>query len=218
MKYKTYIFDFDYTLADATVGIAECVNYALNLLGLQSESCENIRKTVGMKLHDTFFTLTGISDEQVAETFFTHFMQKADEVMTDNTVLFNDTVPVLMRLRQSGCNTAIVTTKFRYRISEVLTKYEIPELVDYIVGYEDVADVKPSPEGLINAIKHFDVDDHTVLFIGDSIIDAQTAANAGVDFAAVITGTTTSQDFLALPHIFIANSLSEVIEYTALSS
>ena len=89
LKYKTYIFDFDYTLADATVGIIECINYSLNLMGLNIESSERIRKTVGMKLHDTFFTLTGISDEQVAETFFSHFMQKADEVMTDNTILLH---------------------------------------------------------------------------------------------------------------------------------
>jgi len=46
------------------------------------------------------------------------------------------------------------------------------------------------------------------------MIDAQTAANAGVDFAAVVTGTTTTQNFLALPHVMIARNLSEVIEYT----
>ena len=212
MKYKTCIFDFDYTLADSTVGIANSINYALNLLGLKSESLENIRKTVGMKLHDTFFRLTGISDKQAAETFFSHFMHKADEIMTDNTFLLDDTVSVLTQIKQNSCNTAIVTTKYRYRIDEVLIKYDITELIDYIVGYEDVDDVKPSPEGLIKAIKHFNVDNNSVLYIGDNIIDAQAASNASIDFAAVVTGTTTAQDFLALPHIIIAKNLSEVLQ------
>ena len=214
MKYKTYIFDFDFTLADATVGIVESVNYALDLLGFEAESSDNIRKTVGMKLHDMFYTFTGISDEQTAETFFSYFMQKADEVMTDNTIFFDDTISVLTRLKQSGCNVAIVTTKYRYRIDEVLVKNDIVDLVDFIIGYEDVDEVKPSPEGLFKVIKHFDIDNRTAIYIGDNLIDAQAAANAGVDFAAVVTGTTAMQDFLALPHIFIANNLSEVFEKT----
>ena len=214
MKYSTYIFDFDYTLADATVGIVDSANYALNMLGLDSESTEKIRKTIGMKLHDTFRLLTGISDEQAAEMFFSHFIHKADEIMTDNTVLFNDTTPVLTRLKQCGCNTAIVTTKYKYRITEVLEKYDITKLVDYIVGYDDVIDVKPSPEGLLKTIKHFNTDNKSALFIGDSLIDAHAADNANIDFIAVITGTTPENDFLDLPHIFIAKDLSEAIENT----
>jgi len=214
VKYSTYIFDFDYTLADATVGIADSVNYALNMLGLDSESYENIRKTVGMKLHDTLYILTGISDEQTAETFFSYFMQKADDVMTDNTILFHDTIPTLTRLKRCGCNTAIVTTKKKYRIDEVLVKHNITNLVDYIVGYDDVENVKPSPEGLLKTMEHFNSDTKSTIFIGDNLIDAQAANNADVDFIAVITGTTSAQDFLDLPHIFIAKNLTEAIDNT----
>jgi len=214
MKYTTYIFDFDYTLADATEGIVESVNYALNMMGLNSESSEDIRKTIGMKLHDTFRILTGISDEQSAEKFFSFFMTKADEVMTNNTFLFNDTIPALTRLKQRGCNIAIVTTKYKYRIEEVLEKYDITKLVDYTVGYGEVSEVKPSPEGLFMTIKHFEIDNKSAIFIGDSTIDAHAANNANIDFAAVTTGTTPAHDFLDLPHIFIAKNLTEAIDNT----
>ena len=212
MKYSTYIFDFDYTLADATNGIVESVNYALNMMGLNSESVEDIRKTIGMKLHDTFRTLTGIPDEQAAEKFFSFFMDKADEVMTNNTVLFNDTIPALVRLKQCGYNIAIVTTKYKYRIDEVLEKYDIAKVVDYIVGYGEVSEVKPSPEGLFMTIKHFGIDNKSALFIGDSLIDAHAADNANIDFIAVVTGTTPAHDFLDLPHIFIARNLTEAVD------
>jgi phosphoglycolate phosphatase len=95
MKYETYVFDFDFTLADATVGIVKSVNYALNQLGLKSESCDNIRKTVGMTLGDTLFELTGVSDNQAIELFVSHFKLMADKVMTNNTILFTDTKEVL---------------------------------------------------------------------------------------------------------------------------
>ncbi|MCL2815568.1 MAG: HAD family hydrolase, partial [Oscillospiraceae bacterium] len=193
VKYKTYIFDFDYTLADATAGIVESINYGLNCAGLKSESVDTIKKTVGMALKDALFELTKVSDEYTIEIFTAHFKHMADRVMADCTVLLPDTVSVLSALKQNGCNTAILTNKFHYRIDEVLKKYKITELIDFIVGFEDVAVAKPSPEGLLKAIKFFGVDKQSVLYIGDNQIDANTAFGAGVDFAAVLTGTTEKQ-------------------------
>jgi len=213
MKYNTYIFDFDYTLADASEGIIKCVNYALGQMGFESKSGDEIRKTVGMTLGDILFTLTGVSDEKSAESFFSHFMSLADKVITDSTILFPDTIDVLSRLRAKGCNVAVVTTKVRYRVEESLKKFDIEDLIGLVVGLEDVTVPKPSPEGLLKAIEHFGCDLQSVLFIGDSLIDANTAANAGVDFAAVLTGTTSERDFLALPHVFIAKSLTEIVEH-----
>ena len=187
MKYKTYIFDFDYTLADATVG---------------------------MTLGNILFTLTGISDKGSAEQFISHFMYMADKVITNSTVLFPDTISVLSQLKERCCNTAIVTTKVRYRVEEALSKYDIVGLIDYIAGLEDVTAPKPSPEGILKAISYFGSDKHDVLFIGDSLLDANAAAGADVDFAAVLTGATPKQDFLSLPHILIAKSLTEIIEHT----
>jgi len=212
MKYNTFIFDFDYTLCDATVGIVACVNYALGELGLESVSCDAVRKTVGMTLGDMLFTLTGVSDEQVVERFFSYFMIMADDIMTDNTDMIPGSINVLTDLKQKGYKTAIVTTKVRYRVEEILRKYKIVDLIDIVIGLEDVSEPKPSPEGLLKAIKHFGVDKVSVLFIGDSLIDANTANNANVDFAAVLTGTTTKNDFLTLPFECIENTLTEIIE------
>jgi len=214
MKYKTFIFDFDYTLADATVGIVQCSNYALGQMGLPPESVENIRKTVGMTLPDMLCTLTGISDEESGRQFYSLFLSKADEVIADSTVLMPDTVTVISSLRQRGIKTAIVSTKVRYRIEETLNLMGIIELFDLIVGLEDVTEPKPSPEGLLKAIEHFGADKDAVLFIGDSLIDANTANNASVDFAAVLTGTTTHEEFLSLPHVYIAKNLTEMMEFS----
>ena len=213
MKYKTFIFDFDYTLADATIGIVECSNYALGQMGFPAESVDAIRKTVGMTLPDMFSTLTGVADESLREQFFPLFLKRADEMMADSTVLMPDTVDVVSRLRKNGCNIAIVSTKVRYRIEEIIEKLEISALFDLIIGLEDVTEPKPSPEGLLKAIEHFDAERNSVLFIGDSLIDANTANNASVDFAAVLTGTTTSNDFQALPYVYIANTLTELMCY-----
>lgn len=214
MKYEAYIFDFDFTLADATPGIVASANYALTVLGLAEASTEKISKTVGMSLAESFFVLTGISDKIMSTKFASLFKEKADIIMTDNTVLFPETVNTLARLKERNSKTAIVTSKLRYRIEEALQKFDISGLIDYIVGFEDVEEAKPSPEGLLKAIERLSVDKDMVLYIGDSIIDAKTAANASVDFAAITTGTTTRSDFAAFKSILITDNLSEI---TALS-
>ena len=213
MKYKAFIFDFDYTLIDATTGIVECVNYALEQAGLKPANRENIRKTVGMTLRDIFFELTGINDSTVADRFFSDFISRADEIMTENTVLFDDTIDILSRIKQDGYKVAVVTTKIRYRVYEILDKFNIHELFDYIVGLEDVENVKPSPEGILKAIDFFGYDKDSVLFTGDTLIDANAAANASVDFAAVLTGATEKEEFLDLPHVYIAENLTELFEH-----
>jgi phosphoglycolate phosphatase len=195
----------------------ESVNYALNRLDLKSKNRNDIRKTVGMTLKDTFFKLTGITDRQLSEKFASYFKIMADKVMADNTVLFNDTIEILSQIKKNGCGTAIVTSKFHYRIDEVLNNYGISELIDCIVGCEDVDTAKPAPQGLLKATSYFGSDKRSVLYIGDNLIDANTAANAEIDFAAVITGTTSAREFLQLPYVCIANDLTALMEYIGIA-
>jgi phosphoglycolate phosphatase len=210
-KYTTFIFDFDFTLADATPGIVESVNYALAQAGFEAKDRDSIRKTVGMTLRETFYKLTGALEEGAAEQFVADFMVMADRVMADNTVLFDDTIAILEKLKSDGCNTAIVTSKLHRRIAEVLANYGISDMIDYIVGFEDVDAAKPSPEGLLKAIDHFGVSRRSVLYVGDTLIDATTAASASVDFAAVVTGTTAEHEFSGLPHICVSRNLTELM-------
>lgn len=210
MKYFAFIFDFDFTLADASNGIVESFNYALGKQGIKPKEHDEICKTVGMTLKEAFFVLTGIDDIEAAQYFIERFHEKADLVMTPNTVLFPDTITILKELNARGIKTGIVTNKLRNRIVDVLEKFNVADLVGCIIGFGDVKQAKPSPEGLFKAIHLLDVPKSSVIYIGDSLIDAQTAKFADVDFAAVTTGTTDAFEFESFPHISISSSLSEL--------
>lgn len=211
MKYDTIIFDFDYTLADATIGIVSSFNHAFRRLDIPACDTESIKKTVGLPIDLAFVQLTNNKNEILIDRFKNLFREKADEVMVKNTVLYDDTVSTLQRLKQDGLNTGIVTTKYRYRIVETLNTYGISGLVDIIIGGEDVKAPKPSPEGLLLAIRNLKSRRDKVLFIGDSLVDAKTAMAANVDFAAVTTGATTEADFSLYPCIRISESLSDLV-------
>jgi phosphoglycolate phosphatase len=210
--YEACLFDFDYTLGDSTNGIVLCVNAAMGEMGMPACGVEAIRKTIGLTLPETFVQLTDKQDDFLCARFAALFKEKADVCMTANTGLFPDTVCVLRWLKGIGVRTGIVTTKFHYRIDEILDKYRIPHLIDIVVGSEDVKHAKPDPEGLLAAISELGIPRERALYIGDSLVDARTACNTGVDFAAVTTGVTSREAFTGYPYRSIVSSLSDLMD------
>lgn len=210
---KAVIFDFDYTLGDSTNGIAISVNYALSKLGYGASDIEQIKRTIGLSLKDTYFVLTNDKSQEKAGLFSRYFKEKADEVMVDNTVLYNDVKNVMFGLRERGYKLAIVTTKYHYRIEQILNRYYCRELVNVIVGAEDVKIEKPNPEGILQAIKDLGTEKANVLYIGDSLIDAKTAENAQVNFIAVLTGTTTKMEFQNYDNLCVCKDITDVFHY-----
>ncbi|HLW10308.1 MAG TPA: HAD hydrolase-like protein, partial [Fermentimonas sp.] len=146
-NYNTYIFDFDYTLADSSRGIVYCFNQVLEKHGFNDISDEMIKRTIGMTLQNSFKVLTGENDSDKISIYVKEYVKTADGCMTDNTVLFPETAEVLETLKENGVKLGIVSTKYRYRIKEVLDREFEGDLIDVIVGGEDVTTHKPSPEG-----------------------------------------------------------------------
>lgn len=214
--YKAIVFDFDYTLGDSTEGIIESVNYALTSMGYKAAEREAITKTIGLSLERTFSVLTDCEDMLQAEQFERFFKEKADEVMAPSTRLYDGVPQLLERLRRNGKLIGIVTTKYHYRIEQILKLSGQSGLVDCIVGGDDVKVPKPAPEGLFLATRNMNVKKSEALYIGDSIVDAETAQRACVDFSAVTTGTTAAEDFMCYPHIAVMKSLSELDKYIGL--
>ena len=208
--YNIYLFDFDYTLADSHRGIVMCFRHVLNTHGIENISDEAIKKTIGLTLMDAFRVLTGSEDKELLTRYKEEYMVKADEVMTKNTILYKETIPMFKRLKRAGHKVGIISTKLRYRIEQTLEAYELEGFVDLIIGGEDVEEAKPNPQGIYKAIEYFNGLKEEVLYVGDSYIDAEVARNAGVAFMGVTTGTTTKEDFLAYPHIKIMDTLDEV--------
>jgi len=194
-KIKTILFDFDYTIADSSKGVFECINFALDELGFEKVSYEQACRTIGYSLPETLVKLVGKNHGINADEFSQRFKEKADLVMCDKTVLFEAVHETMKRLRINCLKLGIVSTKYRYRIESILRRDNLLDFYDVIVGGEDVKAHKPDPQGLEAAIKQLNAKPSETLYVGDSLVDAETARNAGVDFVAVLSGVTPETDF-----------------------
>ena len=211
--YKAVIFDFDYTLGDSTNGIVLSINHALEKLGFRVQDTKTIQRTIGLSLKDTLFELTGIQDEETAQKFTQYFKEKADEVMVDNTRLYEGVLAMLKKLRDNKILLGIVTTKYHYRIEQIVEKNNAMSVIDVIIGGDDVKNEKPDPEGPPDGNSEIECHQKSGSLCGRQYRRCKTAQSAGVDFVAVLTGTTEREEFMNYEYVSIEESVRELTSY-----
>ena len=208
--FKAVVFDFDYTLADSSQGAIECINFALSEMGLAQVSAEAACRTIGLSLHETFLTLGEHHERQRCDEFHQLFVQRAEEVMSKMTVLYESVPPMVEELREAGLRLAIVSTKYRRRISEVLRRETLLHGFEVVIGGEDVEQHKPHPQGLFEAIEKLGCSPASVVYVGDSVVDAELAQRAGVPLVVVLSGVTPRGHFDRYQPIAVLENISRL--------
>ena len=210
MDYQAVLFDFDYTLADATQSIYEGYCYSFGEMGLPVPSLERVREMVGYILEDSYTMLTGDKDPVRRAECRRLFQEKVGGRQAEKTVLCTGATELLHALRDSGVKMGIISSKRSSTLREILEYHHLMDLMELVVGPDMVKRPKPDPEGLERAVELLGVDKAGALYCGDTIIDAATGQAAGVDFSAVLNGVTPAAAFAPYPHVHIAPDLVEL--------
>ena len=218
MKYQGVFFDFDYTLGDSTPAIAEGYRLGFAALGLDPPTREQVRHTIGLTLEDGYSFITGDRDPERQETFrhtFQHTVGVKAEgenrrLMIEGTTLFPGAIELLQALKDAGVHTAIVSTKPGETIRRIFEHQGRLDLLDLVIGGDEVRHSKPHPEGVDMALERFRLRTEQVLFCGDTVIDAATAQAGRCDFCAVLNGTTRAAAFERFPYVHIAQDLHDL--------
>jgi len=211
--YKAVCFDFDYTLGDSTDSIVAGFAHAMTKLGYPAPDRETVRKTVGYMLEDAFTIISGDDSPENRAKFRPYFIEVALERQRRETTLFPGAVELLKGLKHAGVRCGIVSSKRGDTIEIIMDRYGVLDCLELVIGSHDVKHHKPHPEGLLWAMERLGLEKEEVLFCGDTVIDAETAQNAGCDFAAVLNGTTGAEAFAHWPHVHIAPDLYDLAKW-----
>ena len=125
---------------------------------------------------------------------------------------------MLAWLKAEGITCAIVSTKRRSVIEEILVHQGLSDRVAFVVGGTDVAHYKPHPDSALLALEKAGAAPERALFVGDTVIDAETAQRAGLDFAAVCNGTTPAGAFQVWPKVHVAADLTDLLNWLRLQN
>ena len=195
MRPEAIVFDFDLTLADSMPAFVACHQHAARTLDLPPPTAEAVGRTIGTPLPLGFRKLYGIDDDALAARYIHVYQAHADLIMTDLTVMLPGATETIRRLAADGFRLGIVSQKRRYRIDDVLRREGLLPLFGAVLGDEDVPAFKPDPRGLMLAVERLNGTPATSLYVGDTVIDAETAQRAGIAFVAVLSGETTADEF-----------------------
>lgn len=214
-NYNTILFDFDYTIADSSNGIIICFNKALRTIGQKELSPYSIKKTIGKSLKQSFFELSKINSIAIYNEFRNEFIKYSKKYMVKNAKMYNYVEEFFKWIKDHNCNIGIVTSKDKSTVLKIIEKNNCKKYVDIIIGENKNIKPKPSKEPLKKAIISLQSNPKETLYIGDSIVDAESAQNAKVDFFAVLTGITTYDDFCASGYNIkkYFNSLKDILNY-----
>lgn len=157
--FRAVVFDFDFTLADASAGIIPAVNGALQDIGQPQTDEGSVRAIIGLSLPEVLRELTGITTPpELVDKFASRFIARADSLEDSSEGRLLSTVlpgvtAALEALRAAGLRMAIASTKGRDRIAELLQLHGLAGYFDAVVGAEDVpaGRLKPAPDALHQA-------------------------------------------------------------------
>jgi phosphoglycolate phosphatase len=187
-----------------------CHGFAASASGLEAPSVKAVSRVIGIPLTGAFRRLYGERDDAFVDAYLALYHARADEVMTGLTVMLPGAVETLRDLHAAGIRLAIVSTKLRYRIEDVLGEKNLLDLFDTVIGGDDVPAYKPDPHGLLLALDRLGVAAEAAVYVGDTIVDAQTAVRANVPFVGVLTGATTREELMPYPAVALLDSVAEM--------
>jgi phosphoglycolate phosphatase/AHBA synthesis associated protein len=114
-------------------------------------------------------------------------------------LVFPGIATLIERLSRRRLAMAVVSSRRRSALERGLVETGLRSHFRVVVGVEDVAQPKPSPEGLLLALRRLDVPPSRAVFIGDNELDLEAGRRAGVTTWRAVWGLPPSHPVLAHP-------------------
>ena len=188
MKYMIAIFDLDGTILNTLEDLSDSTNYALKTCGYPERTMDEVRQFVGNGIRKLMeravpegTPVEGI--DRVHETFTAHYKVHC----ADKTRPYDGIMELLQNLKKDGCKLAVVSNKADYGVQELCKQY-FDGVFDFAVGEREGIRKKPAPDSVNEVLKTLGCSRDRAVYIGDSDVDIQTAANAQMDHIIVEWG------------------------------
>jgi phosphoglycolate phosphatase len=194
-KYRAVVFDFDMTLADTEKIIVELLNRSARHFGYPAKPYDEVKHYVGNTHEVMMGKLTGVTDKEKMLVMREYYRGLSRQEVPERTRFFPGVEECLQLLRGEGIRLGILSLKLKELMLYPLNKYGLTDYFDCILGSEELNAPKPAPDGLWQMMEHLKVSRREILYIGDSLVDEETAYQAGVDFGAMLLGSTKKEDF-----------------------
>lgn len=167
--YKSVLFDFDGTIFDTGDGVMRSVQYALEKMGIY-EDMDNLRDFMGPPLVSMFMEKYQFSTEQ-ADQAVDFFRERYTPVGWKECKPYEGIIDVVKRIRDSGIEVLIATSKPTHFAKDILKMYQMEDLFDFVSGAELNGDRTTKQEVIQAALNASEFDVSDMVYVGDRKYD-----------------------------------------------
>jgi phosphoglycolate phosphatase len=213
---QAVLFDLDGTLIDTIEDIIAALNAALRDEGIGPLSVEQGKTVVGRGLRNAILKALQLHGQSVSperlELLFEVLTEYYRAHATDFCKPYEGIEALLDSLNEKNIPIGVFSNK-----DDVLTKGIIAKIFpsirfEWVRGMREDFPSKPDKAGLLKFCKKLDIPVETLLYVGDSEVDWQSAENAGCPHVLVTWGFRTKSELLNIDGVHLVDSVKELEE------
>lgn len=185
---RLVIFDFDGTLGDSQKLITDTMLATIERLNLPMRSREECARTIGLPLKECFSSIIPMTDEQAeecAEVYSEIFNVKN---VPGAVTVFPGVIETLERLSAQGILMSIASSRSHRTLAKLMDELDLSKYITYLIAADDVVEKKPAAESVLKTLRHFNIEAHETLVVGDTEFDILMGRNAGTHTCGVTYG------------------------------
>lgn len=212
------IFDLDGTLINTISDLGQACNHALAACGYPTHKIEDYPRLVGNGINKLIER--ALPEEhrqektvlQVREYFVPYY----DEHNCDLTHPYEGIPELLHALKAAGHQLAVASNKYQAATEKIVAQL-FPGIFDIVLGERDNVARKTDPQIVYDILSYLTdnrlpISDNRILYIGDSLVDANTARAAGCTLALCTWGFEEAEKLAAFEPDHMIEKPEEILE------
>lgn len=188
----TIIFDLDGTLLNTIDDLGYACNYALEQTGYPTHPIADYPRMVGNGINNLIRRALPEAEqtEENIQRVRAHFVPYYNAHNCDYTRPYEGIPELLATLKAQGHQLAVASNKYQAATEKIVGHF-FPGIFDVILGEREGIERKPNPQivfDIISTLNYKQGDFSQLIYLGDSLVDRDTAKNANVPFVACSWG------------------------------
>ena len=209
------IFDLDGTLINTIDDLGQACNHALAACSFPTHKIEDYPRLVGNginKLIERALPEEHRNEETVLR-LRKYFVPFYDEHNCDLTRPYEGIPELLHALKTEGHQLAIASNKYQAATEKIVAQL-FPGVFDVVLGERENIARKPDPQIVYDILSTINTEQSTPnsLYVGDSLVDANTARAAGCTLALCTWGFEKKEQLSAFVPDYLIDLPKEIVE------
>jgi phosphoglycolate phosphatase len=205
------IFDLDGTLINTIDDLGQACNHALQACGFPVHEIADYPQLVGNGINRLIERALPVENrnETTVSRMREYFVPYYDAHNCDLTRPYDGIPELLLSLKKAGHTMAVASNKYQTATEKIVNHF-FPNTFDIVLGERENVPRKPNPQIVWDILSNL-TEQSDIIYIGDSLVDAETAKAAGATLVLCTWGFCTEEQLKTANPNYMINHHSELL-------